>query len=589
DGRLVTVNDAFRTAFELEGTLFDRELSELIGISPEKLIHRSEYVPVSTEEETDATDAHSEAPRFPVGTHQYHVDCHPVRTRNHPYYLLVFYDVTDYEELYALHRAEHPIVAYVVLDNLDEIAQYIKVSYQDEAGQAGKFLKEWADSMGGILREYEKNKYILFFNRQALRTCINNKFEILDEIRQIRIGSDSIPVTVSIGVSALGDSLAAREHDSLVALDMALQRGGDQVVVKMDTGVFYFGGKTKTLQKRSRSSARVNATRLCSLMSSASNIIVMGHSNPDFDSIGACIGIAALANHLGKDIKIVADTECDSFQACTSRLIELATYKDIFIDGATGLEVSNADTLLIVVDANNFAILEEPELARMAFHVAVIDHHIQKEEFQNEPVLCYIDPSASSTCELISELLEQTLPAGVLRSEEANLLMAGIMVDTKNFTRTVGTRTFSAALYLRDAGARTEYARTFFEEPFEDYRAEALFGTEAKLYRDSIAITALPEGKEGGRIAAAKAADKLLSVRQVCAAFALVSVGNAVHISARSDGSINVQLILERIGGGGLFDVAGAALKDSSVEAAEERLKQAIDDYFEAAKQSEGN
>ena len=586
NGHLVTVNNAFRETFGIDGPVLGTSLSAVCGVDADKLIQKAEYVPVSLSE--DETEPLPQDPPIVIGARQYRIDCHPIQSKGKPYYLLVYNDVTDFEELTALHRAEHPIVAYVVLDNLEEIAQYIKVSYQDEARQVGKLLKDFADSMGGILREYERNKYMLIFTREALRHCINNKFDILDEIRQIHIGDDSIPITVSMGVSAMGDSFAAREHDSLVALDMALQRGGDQVVVKLETGIFYFGGKTKTLQKRSRSSARVNATRLCSLMSSASNILVMGHSNPDFDSIGACVGIATLANHLHKDVKIVVDTECDNFKACTGRLIEFANYKNIFVDGVTGMELSNAETLLIVVDANNFSILEAPEIAKGAFRIAVIDHHIQKEEFKTKPVMCYIEPSASSTCELIAELLEQTLPAGILRSEEANLLMAGIMVDTQNFTRTVGTRTFSAALYLRDAGARTEYARTFFEEAFEDYRSEALFGTGARLYRDHIAITSLSEVVgSGARIAAAKAADKLLSVRQVSAAFALILMGDTVHISARSDGSINVQLILEKIGGGGHFDVAGAALKESTLESAEDALTAAIDAYFDESVKEE--
>ena len=252
------------------------------------------------------------------------------------------------------------------------------------------------------------------------------------------------------------------------------------------------------------------------------------------------------------------------------------------MDGVTGLEESSFGTLLIIVDANNFSILEAPEIATKSFKTAVIDHHIKKAEFENEPQLSYIDPSASSACELISEILEQSLPAGTLRKEEANIMMAGIMVDTKNFTRTVGTRTFAAALYLRGAGASTEYARTFFEEAFEDYLAEAQFGSEARIYRDQIAITSIEgSGAAGDRVAAAKAADKLLTVRHVNAAFALIRIGSTVHISARSNGSINVQLILEKIGGGGHFDVAGAAITNSELTDAQQLLITAIDNYFE--------
>jgi c-di-AMP phosphodiesterase-like protein len=362
---------------------------------------------------------------------------------------------------------------------------------------------------------------------------------------------------------------------------MALQRGGDQVVVKNETGTFFFGGRTKSQQKRSGGHSRVIATKLCSMIQSAPNVIVMGHSNPDFDSIGACVGIAALSMHLGVKVKIVTDLENENFKACTARLRELADYKNMFVDDVTGLAQSEFGTLLIIVDANNFRILEAPEIANNSFKTAVIDHHIKKEEFEHEPQLSYIDPSASSACELISEILEFSIPVGTLRKEEANVIMSGIMVDTQNFTRTVGTRTFAAALYLRSAGASPEYARTFFEQAFEDYHTEATFGRNAQIYRDQIAITVSEgTGSQSDRVAAAKAADRLLAVRNVNAAFALVLIGNTVHISGRSNGSINVQIILEKIGGGGHFDVAGAAIEESGIEQAKARLMDAIDEYF---------
>ncbi|MBE6546360.1 MAG: hypothetical protein E7668_02820 [Ruminococcaceae bacterium] len=583
-GKIVTVNAAMRQAADLQESVFNTDIATLCGHSMEKIVDTAvSFLPAA--EEDPAQEQSSAVPKPLVahlGNGLYQVDCHPLQSKGKPYYMLVFRDVTELTEISERYHDELTAIGYIVLDNLEEIAQYVQVSYQSEAHQVETILKEWAASMGGVLREYDRNKYVLLFTRQMLSTCIKNKFEILDTIREVRIGEDNMPVTVSMGIATTSDTLAGRERDALVALDMALQRGGDQVVLKNEKGNDYFGGRTKSQQKRTRGHSRIIAGRLCSMISGSSNVIVMGHSNPDFDSIGACVGIAALCLHLGVDVKVVTDTECDNFRACTGRLCELDDYKSMFVDGVVGLGESSFGTLLIIVDANNFSILEAPEIADHSFKTAVIDHHIKKEEFENEPQLTYIDPSASSACELISEILEQSLPAGVLRKEEANLMMAGIMVDTKNFTRTVGTRTFAAALYLRGAGASPEYARTFFEEAFEDYRAEAQFGSEAKIYRERIAITSIEGGESGsGRIAAAKAADKLLTVRNVHAAFALIRMGNVVHISARSDGSINVQLILEKIGGGGHFDVAGAAITESELKEAEQMLLQAIDTYFE--------
>lgn len=593
NGRLVTANAAFRRATALKGTFLNVDVSELLGMPVETLLESVREKEETAddeqadEQEKEETDEEKKPVTVVLGEQKYRVECHLVQSKGKPYFMLVFHDITELEAITLLHRDEHTAVAYIVLDNLEEIAQYVQVSYQAEASHVGKLLQAFAAEIGAVLREYERNKYVLLLSRKALTACVKNKFEILDVIREVRIGEDNMPITVSMGIATTGESLAEREHDALIALDTALQRGGDQAVVKTETGTYYFGGRTKSQQKRTRGHSRIIATRLCSMISSASNVIVMGHANPDFDSIGACIGIAVLSRHLGVDVKIVTNTASENFKACTSRLVELADYKNTFVDGVVGLGESAFGTLLIVVDANNFSILEAPEIAANSFKTVVIDHHIKKGDFEHEPQLTYIDPSASSTCELISEILEQSLPVGVLRKEEANVMMAGIMVDTQNFTRTVGTRTFAAALYLRGTGASSEYARTFFEEPFENYAAEARFATGAHIYRGEIAITSMEgSGASNDRVAAAKAADKLLTVRNINAAFALVLVGNTVHVSARSNGSVNVQLVLEKIGGGGHFDVAGASLADNSLVEAEARLKQAIDAYFEEIKES---
>lgn len=578
-GKIVTVNNAMRNVTGIRGTIFNAEISEICHRSMEELLAPKEEINVTAPEE-GARNAFKNS-LVQIGEAKYQIDVHPMQSKGKQYYMLIFRDATELDLVADLYHNTQTAIAYIVLDNLEEIAQYVKVNYQSEARQVEAILKDWAAELGGMIREYDRNKYVLLLSRQMIADCIKTKFDILDTIREIHIGDENLPITISMGVATTGETMAQRERDALVALDMALQRGGDQVVLKSENGNLFFGGRTKSQQKRTRGHSRIIANRLCAMISASSNVVVMGHSNPDFDSIGACIGIAALAKYLGVDVKIVADVESENFRSCTARLLELPDYQNVFVDGVVGLGESSFGTLLIVVDANNFAILEAPEIAKNSFKTAVIDHHIKKAEFENEPQLSYIDPSASSACELISEILEQTLPVGTLRKEEANVMMAGIMVDTKNFTRTVGTRTFAAALYLRGAGASPEYARTFFEEAFEDYRAEAQFGSKAQIYHNEIAITSIEgTGSSGDRIAAAKASDKLLTVRGINAAFALIRIGTTVHISARSNGSINVQLILEKIGGGGHFDMAGAAIANSELEDAKRLLIGAIDTYF---------
>ncbi len=590
-GKIITVNNAMRHAAGIWDAVFNTDISSLCGLTMNEILFQTAEE-LAAEEEKDydgeydiqKEDTAKKECIVTINNRMYHVDCHAVNSGKKPYYLLVFDDVTELKELQSLHYRELSAVGYIILDNLEEIAQYVKVNYEAETIQADKVIRDWAADMHAVIRSYDRSKYIIFLTREQVEECVKKKFDILNRISDIRIGEENMPITASMGIATTGNSLSSRERDALVALDMALQRGGGQVVLKTEEGNEFFGGRTKSQQKRTGKQSRIIANQLCSLISGSSNVIVMGHSNPDFDSIGACVGIAALSMHLGVDVKIVMDVESDNFKACTARLRQFSNYKNIFVDGVAGLGECSFSTLLVIVDANNFKILEAPEIASHSFKTVVIDHHIKKEEFEEAPLLQYIDPTASSASELVSEILEFSLPAGVLRKEEANILMSGIMVDTNNFTRTVGTRTFGAALYLRGSGASTEYARTFFDEAFEDYRAEAMFGSGAKLHRGQIAITAVEgTGSANDRVAAAKAANRLLTVRGVNAAFALIKIGTTVFISARSNGSINVQLILERIGGGGHFDVAGAALTDTDLQSAETILTETIDAYFEGA------
>ena len=592
-GKIITSNNAFSDALGISDTIFNVSIDELCNIDYKELINsmtkpQSENQNEDEEQHTASGFSLNNIRRIQIaefGNKKYRMECYALTSKGKSYTMIAFFDITELSDISTLYKNNLTAVGYIVIDNLDEIAQYVKVNYQDETRKVGKILKEWAYKMGGILCEYDSNQFILLFPQKMLAECIKNKFSILNEIHKIEIGEAHIPLTVSMGVSTLGESLDDREHNALIALDMANQRGGDQVVLKNEQGNFYFGAKTKAQQKRTKGQAKIICAKLDSLINGSSNILVMGHRNPDFDCIGACIGITTLIRNVYGDIdvKIVTDVNNENFKACTSRLTQLAGYEDTFIDGVSALEYNNFGTLLIIVDANNLNILESPDLAKSVFRKVIIDHHIKKEEFDEEPELSYIDPSSSSTCELIAEMLEEVLQPDASFKEEASIMMSGIMLDTHNFTRTVGMRTFAAALYLKNAGADTEYARTFFEEGFDDYLSESQFGSAAKIYRENIAITSISDSKgNNSRVLAAKAADKLLSIKNVNAAFALILTDEAVNISARSNGSINVQVILEQLGGGGHFDMAGAAIKDVTVEEAESMLIGAIDKYYES-------
>ena len=505
------------------------------------------------------------------------------------YWMTTLEDRTEIDELEAKINSESPVVTYVSVDNLEELTQYVQGSYREAAATVDEIITEWAHSIGALIREYDREKYLLVFPKDRLDECVESKFDILDRIRDVHFGDENMSVTISMGVSAIGKDITERSRNAESALETALQRGGDQAAMRTPTGIDFFGGKTKINQKRTKVRSRVIADKLISHISEAGNVLIMGHKNPDFDSIGSCIGLARLALAYSPNVKIVIDSNNSNFKCSTERLIDaIPEYADIFISSARGLDMIRSDTLLIMSDVNNLKIVESSDIAANVFNTVIIDHHRKIAEFEREPLIAYIEPSASSASELVSELIEISLlgahasDAAKLSRHEANVMLAGIMLDTKNFTRTTSERTFSAALYLRSAGADPEYARTFFFADLDSFVTESKLGSEVRLYRERIAITVCEgNGTPDDRIAASKAADTLLTVQNIDAAFVLIRTDDAIAISARSNGKINVQLILEKIGGGGHFDAAGAQVKNTVSKEVLEQLKGAIDEYLD--------
>lgn len=583
NGKVIWYNKKMALLSGLKKPLYGINVSEFCQIVPEELAKH--LVPTEADDiiDTDSIGAEVAFNTVEMSGRQFTAKSYKMQVVGKTYYLSALTDVTELCTLKQKKEAESPVVAYVVIDNLDELAQYVRVSSREAANEAENVLKSWAYDLNALMKEYDRDKFLIVFEKQMLLKCIETKFDILEKIRNIRLGDNSMPITVSIGISYIGEDMAELEHNAQTALDMALQRGGDQVALRGDSGLEFYGGRTKNIQKRTKVLARVIANQLLSLIAASGNVLIMGHRNPDFDSIGACVGIARLCIHCGVTPKIVLNpVPNNAFESCSEKLLELETYKNVFIDSATGINFMRPDTLLIIVDANRFDILEEPAIAEKADNFVIIDHHRKTAELDKEPIINYIDPSASSACELVTELLEQCLAVGTLTNEESTVMLSGIMVDTQNFTRSTGVRTFAAALYLRGEGGNSEIAHTFFDEDFNDFSAEAKFGTNVMIYRDTIAITtSTGSGSGDDRTAASKAADKLLTVKNVDASFALVPINNMIHISARSNGSVNVQLILEKLNGGGHFNIAGAQVPGKNMRETLERLKAAIDEYLD--------
>lgn len=572
-GKIIWYNNSFTKAANPREVLYAKYIDSIADVTIAQILEDT----VSSPEETASVDG-VEAVAY---DRVFRIKGYKITSQGKNYVITVWNERTEMKHLAKRLADEETIIAYVMIDNLDELMQFVQEKYRAAAATVEAILKEWADSVGGILKEYERDKFIFLFEARYLDEFIEKKFDVLDRIREVRIGEGSMPITVSIGISRVKGSLADKDRDAHASLDLALQRGGDQVVVKNAHNTEFYGGRTKTVQKRTKVRARVIANQLTLSMAKANNVLIMGHRNPDYDSIGACIGIARLAMFCGVKANIVVDSEDANIKSATARVAALPEYSDIFVDSMTGQDMIHSDTLLVIVDVNNPVQFESPDIADNVGTIAIIDHHRKTGEYKRDPAISYIEPSASSACELVAEMLEQALPIGGMHREEADVLYAGMLLDTKQFSRNTGVRTFSAALYLRSEGANPAEVQWFFKSGLDDFMREAKFSMNVVTYRQMFAISMSDsDGTAQDRIAAAKAADKLLSVSGVMASFALVRIDNSVHISARSAGNINVQLILEKIGGGGYYEAAGAFLKDISMAKALTSLKEAIDDYM---------
>lgn len=565
-GRIIWYNREFTHRIGRHETLYGRGLDTVCDVTPAEIV---------AAESSEGLDIEAFGTTFGVRGYK-------ITSQSKNYILMLWYDKAELKAAYRRIADETTVVAYIMVDNLEELMQYVQEKYRTASTEIESVLREWADSVQGILKEYERDRYFFIFDACHLEQFVTDRFDILDRIRDIRIGEGSLPVTVSIGISGTIGSFAEKDRAARGALDMALQRGGDQVVVKTETGLEFYGGHSKTVQKRTKVRARVVANELAVLMSGSSNTLIMGHRNMDFDALGACAGLARLAMFCGVKVNIIINEKDPNLKKCLEKLRNLPEYRNMFVSPSDAQDMLSSETLLVITDVNNKTQYEAPEVAENAFTTVIVDHHRKTAEFKTQPAVAYIEPSASSSCELVAEILEQSMPSGQLPKSEADIMFAGILLDTKQFTRNTGARTFSAALYLRSEGANPADAQTLFKTNLDDFVREAKFTTNVFIYRSLIAI-AVNDGDDNtmsDRIAAAKAADKLMTVEGVAASFALCRINDTVHISARSSGGVNVQLILEKIGGGGHYDAAATQLEGEQMTEALRRLKVAIDEYL---------
>ena len=490
---------------------------------------------------------------------------------------LYLFDTTELNH-YIRENEEQKLVAGLVyidnyeeaLDSIEDVKRSLLIALVDR--KVNKYFTE----IDALVRKIEKDKYFVVFKHKYL-----SKFHLIEDVKSIKVGNE-MAITLSIGIGADGVSYTQNYEYARMGIDLALGRGGDQVVVKEGEDVSYYGGKAKQVERNTRVKARVKAHALREIIESREHVVIMGHSISDVDCLGAAIGVYCAARVLGKKAQIVLNEVTSSLRPLVDCFTEENGYPaDLFINSEEALLITNRNTLLMVVDTNRPSYTECPELLKRTDTICVFDHHRQNSETIENPVLSYIEPYASSACEMVAEVLQYFSENIKLEPAEADCIYAGILIDTNNFMTKTGVRTFEAAAYLRRAGAEVTRVRKKLRNDMAAYKARAEAVRHAEVYRGAFAISVCPaDNIESPTVVGAQAANELLNIVGIKASFVLTEYQGKIYISSRSIDEINVQLIMERVGGGGHLNVAGAQLANCSVEDAKQIIQSTIDEMI---------
>ncbi len=492
-------------------------------------------------------------------------------------------DETNYQELLEKYEKERMGVALVYVDNYEEVVESIdSIKASMLSALVDRKISRYFSRKDILLKKFERDKYIIVFKQEYLREFTNNKFSLLEDIKTVHVGNE-ISVTLSIGVGAEGESYRDNHDLAKAAIDLALGRGGDQAVLKQEENITYFGASKRQVGKVSRVKARMKAQALRELIQTSDNVIVMGHHIGDADSFGATIGIYHAASMLGKKAHIVLNVVTSSIRPMKELFSPEKGYPaDLFLSSDEALDLVRKDSMVMVVDTNRPSYTECPELLGLVDNIVVFDHHRHGKEVIDNAVLSYIEPYASSTCEMISEVLQYFSNDFEMSNEEADALYAGIIVDTNNFTTKTGVRTFEAAAYLRREGADVTRVRKMMQNDMTGYKIRAEAVRRAEVYRGCFAFTTCPsEGVESPTVIAAQAANELLNIIGIKASFVFTDYNDKIYISGRSIDEIDVQAVMECAGGGGHRSVAGAQISGKSIKEAMDYIKSVLDKRIE--------
>ena len=567
NSRLVWFNHDFSERFADEA-VYGNSIEIIIKLPLEKLLGREGYYEI----------------KYKSNYYKVYADA-PMENDAKDVFIIYFLDITRVRVLETEQRMSRPVVMIFVIDSYEEL---FGGSSESEASkvtvQIDKLLEDFISGCNGILRKYNRERFWAVVEERYVRAMIDDKVKILDSVREIQV-NDRISVTLSIGVGRTAKTIAESEDFARQALDMALGRGGDQAAIKNENGFEFYGGVSKGVERHTKVKTRIIANSLIEAIEQADDVYIMGHRNSDFDAVGASVGLAGAIRRLGKNAYAVIDKQTTLSMQLYNYIYEKEKAY-LFINASEAKESFGENSLLIVVDTHNPAIVDVPELLERASKVVVIDHHRKMINYIDKASIFHHEPYASSASEMVTELLQYFGDAGKISSVQAEALLAGITLDTKNFTLRTGVRTFEAAAFLRKLGADTVNVKTLFANSVECYKQKSELVSTATVYRNC-AIAVANKVMQEMRIAAPQAADELLGVTDVKASFVIARMsGDEIALNCRSLGGLNVQLIAESLGGGGHQTMAGAQFRDTTTEDVVTRLKEAIDKYYSSLNNS---
>ena len=498
-------------------------------------------------------------------------------------YMATLYFVDNTQNIHLLEKYNNSriCIGTIMIDNYEEIMQ--RISAEDRpiiTATIEKKLYDWASEYKGLIVKSDRDTFVVILEQENLKKLEDEKFSILDEIKEISIPG-KIQTTLSIAISNEGNSNYEKYKTSQATIDIALGRGGDQAIIRKNGKYTFFGGRTQEMEKRTKVKARIVSHALEELMQEASNVIIMGHSNSDMDAMGAGFGVYRIAKTIGKDAYVVNETFGTSLDSFIEAAKQEEEYRQCIIRKDKALELINTETLLVVVDTHKTSYVEVPELLSKTNKIVIIDHHRRSTDFIENAILTFHEVYASSASELVTELIEYSEKNIELTTLETEGLYAGIMMDTKNFTFKTGVRTFEAAAFLRKFGIDIIKVKKWFQSDLETYHKISDIVSRAEIINNTIGISTYEENDTNSNVICAKAADELLTINEITASFVIGNLGDKVCISGRSIGDINVQVILEKLGGGGHITLAGAQVEGMSLQEVKQELINKINEYFE--------